>query len=146
MEAAFGKAKKTEIIRTEILFRLPYGDIAVPDIALGQGLRFCVARMPDEDFYEGAYWVSYGPKPSDGDPDVFVVPVTLEPYQETWAEIWQRVMSGCFVTTESGVIVLDVGSMFAWEGYERPGKRNYGFDRRRLEKSAAALKAMVLAS
>lgn len=143
MEAAFGKARSVEGIRTSILFKRPYGDISVPDIKLGAELKLCVARAPDEKFYEECYWASYGPKPSDDDPDVFVVPVVIKPYDLSMCDNWAQVCDGKFITTDSGVIVLDVRSLWAWEGYSLPGKRDYNFDRRRLEKSAAALKALV---
>lgn len=141
--SVFGKIRMIETIRTDLLFVFPYGDITVPDIELGGDLRFCAVRVPDDNFYEGCYWANYGPKPTDGDPDVFVLPVVIKPWAECMCANWARVVRGDFVTTESGVIVLDVDSLFAWEGYDRPGKRNYNFDRRRLEKSAVALKVLA---
>lgn len=143
MERAFGKRKFVEGIRTEILFVHPYGDITVPSIDIGPGIYLCAARIPDDKFFQEGYWANWGPKPSDDDSDVFVVPVALKPYAVDMCSNWARVLYGEFVTTESGVIVLDVPDMFAWEGYSRPGKRDANFDRRRLEKSAAALKTMA---
>ena len=142
MIKAFGRLKSVEKIRTEILFVHPYGDITVPDIQLGLSLYLCAARIGDDKFFEDGYWANWGPKPSDDDPDVFIVPVALKPYAVDMCGNWARVTCGDFVMTESGVIVLDVPNMFAWEGYTRPGKRDAGFDRRRLEQSATILKSM----
>lgn len=142
MIKVFGRLKFVEKIRTEILFVHPYGDITVPDIQLGPGLYLCAARIGDDKFFEDGYWANWGPKPSDDDPDVFIVPVALKPYAVDMCGNWARVIYGDFVTTESGVIVLDVSNMFAWEGYTRPGKRDANFDRRRLEQSATILKSM----
>lgn len=50
--SAFGKVKSIERVRTNILFHRPYGDISVSDIKLGGWCRFCVARVPDEKFFE----------------------------------------------------------------------------------------------
>ena len=143
MQSVFGKVKQIERIRTNILFVKPYGSITVPDVELGMGLGLYVARVPDAEFYEGAYWASYGPKPCDENPDLFVVPVFVKPYAQTLCDNWAIVTSGSFLTTTSGVIVLDADGVFAWEGYNRPNKRDYNYDRRRLEKSAAALKALA---
>lgn len=142
MRKIFGHRKATEKIRTQILFVSPYGSITVPDVDPGPGLKFCAARIGDDKFYQEGYWANWGPKPSDEDPDVFVVPVALRPYMEGWCNNWSVIIDGDFVITESGVIVLDVQNMFAWEGYVRPGKRDAGFDRRRLEKSAKELKVL----
>lgn len=143
MVAAFGEVRLVEDVRTEILFTFPYGDISVPSLDLDAGLQLLVARVPDEEFYTGCYWANYGPKPCDSDSNIFVIPCVTKPWMEVMLDNWARVLSGKFVTTESGIIILDVDSLFAWEGYERPGKRDYDFDRRRLEKSAAALKSFA---
>lgn len=143
MEKAFGKVKSVEKIRTEILFVRPYGGITVPNIDLGPGLYLCAARIGDDKFFNDGYWANWGPAPSDDDPDVFIVPVALKPYAVTMYNLWSRVDYGDFITTESGVIVLDVLNMSTWEGYTRPGKRDANFDRRRLEKSAEALKMIA---
>ena len=143
VSSVFGAIRKTEMIRTQILLAHPYGDITVPDVKLREGQYLMVARAPDDKFFEGAYWANYGPKPSDDDPDAFVVPVLVKSYMAGWFNNWQHVTYGDFVTTASGVIVLDVQDSFAWEGYQRPGKRDYNYDRRRLAMSAAALKSLA---
>lgn len=142
MIEVFGKLKSVEKIRTEILFVRPYGNIMVPDIPLGPGLYLCAARIGDDRFFEDGYWANWGPKLSDDDPDVFIVPVALKPYAVGVCVNWARVIYGDFVTTESGAIVLDVPNVSAWEGYVRPGKRDANFDRQRLETSAMILKSM----
>lgn len=146
IERMFGRIKKTERIRTQLLFVRPYGTITVPEIDLGGVLQLCCVRVPDDAFFEGSYWANYGPKPSDDDPNVFIAPVFLRPYARPCLDsyCWQCVTYGDFLTTESGVVILDAPNIFAWEGYERPKtKIDYNFDRRRLEKSQAALMALV---
>ena len=143
IEAAFGRIKKIEAIRTNILFVPPYGDISIPDISLPMGLDWYVARVPDEKFFKDCYWASYGPRPSDDDSDVFVVPILTKPWMTCMLSTWVQIRSGNFILTDSGVIVLDANSIFAWEGYSRPETRAYKFDRTRLEKSVVALKMNV---
>lgn len=143
VEAAFGRAVATERIRTHVLFARPYGGVTVPDVKLGGGLGLYVARVPDGKFLEGRCWSGFGTKPSDGDPDLFVVPAAVGPGAEGRLRGWAQVCAGRFVTTCSGVVVLDVLDLFGWEGCPLPGKRDYGFDRHRLGKSAAALKALA---
>lgn len=146
MEAVFGEAKLVEDIRTEILFTQLRGGIFTLNTPLGAGLGLYVARVPDAEFYTGRHWASCGPtvRNDDDDGDTFVVPCVIRPGVGFLCERWARVLNGRFVTTESGVVVLDINGMTAWEGYTCPGKRDYAFDRRRLEKSAAALKMMVV--
>lgn len=144
VESVFGDVCHVENIRTEILFTFPHGEISVPDIEQAAGLRFCVTRVPDDEFYNDCHWASYGPKLSDNAANIFVVPCVIKPWMEIMLGNWGRVLKGKFVTTASGVIVLDVGDMSAWEGYELPGKRDYDFDRRRLEKSVAALNTLCV--
>lgn len=142
IEIIFGKIRLIEKIRTNILFVRPYGNITIPDISFRNDLKFCVTRMPDKSFYEKAYWACYGPKPSDSDPNAFLVPIVTKPCANNVIDNWAMVNEGDFLTTESGVIVLDVLSLWAWEGYELPNKRDYTFDRRRLETSATTLKTL----
>lgn len=145
IERLFGKIRAYEPARTTLLVCRPYGDITVPDTQMRKGVALCVARAPDEKFYENGYWANWGPKPSDNDPDVFVIPVAASNYNMINLGMgnWQQVLGGDFITTASGVIVLHAISIFAWEGYRRPGKRDYNFDKRRLEKSFTALKQLA---
>lgn len=144
VEELFGKTSLVEDIRTSVLVCAPYGDITVPDIKTVRGVAMCVARAPDEEFFQDGYYATWGPDPSDSDPDAFVVPIVLSNYMMEILKTgcWQQVIHGWFVTTESGVIVLDVTKLFAWEGYGIPKKRDYNFDRHRLNKSASALKTL----
>lgn len=139
MDKGFGDEVLSERIRTEILFTLPYGSISVPDVDLGGDFLFCAARVPCESFYERRYWASDGPKPSDEDPGVFIVPVCIRPSDLELCDNWARICRGKFITTRSGVIVLDTSNVFAWEGYSNSCARDYNYDRRRLDKSAKEL-------
>lgn len=145
VESMFGKATKSEKVRTSLLFTKPYGSITVPDVGFDKAFVLCVARVPDEKFYQLGYWHVDGPRPSDDDPDAFIVPVVVSVGQRDFLGNWQRVAHGEFVTTRSGVVVLDAQGIFAWEGYAVPGKRDYGFDKRRLERSFDALRRLACA-
>lgn len=145
MESVFGEQTATEDIRTDILFVRPYGNISIPNVELDGGLCFCVVRVPDDEFFTGFHWSSYGPAPSDDDPDAFVIPVILPSYMTHQCDNWSRVTDGKFITTKSGVIVLDIRDIATWEGYDKPVNRDYNFDRRHLERSVAALKTLAVA-
>lgn len=143
VESIFGKVTDEESVRTNVLITKPYGSITVPEIELDRSFMLCVARAPDEKFYQLGYWHVDGPKPSDDDPDAFIVPVVVSVGIRDLLSNWQQVVRGEFVTTKSGVIVLDAQRIFAWEGYATPGKRDYSFDRHRLEKSFEALQRLA---
>lgn len=142
MDKCFGYECSRERIRTNILFTFPYGPISVPDVEPGGNFFFCAARVPCEAFYERECWASHGPKPSDEDTGVFIVPVNIRPFDIGLCDNWARIDMGRFITTRSGVVVLEAQRVSPWEGYSVPKARDYNYDRRRLDKSSVELKLL----
>lgn len=139
MNKYFGRECDRERIRTNILFTFPYGPILVPDLGIGSNFFWCVARLSGEGF-------DISKEPSDDDVNAFVVPIFVRSSDRDLRDMcrnWEKIDDGDFVTTRSGVVVLETCRTSPWEGYRIPEPRDYNQDRRMLKKSVKELAYLV---